>query len=52
MQVARVVSQAKQLLKDTEKREGRRISYRTLEAETGVSKTSIENWMRGNATKY
>jgi DNA-binding Xre family transcriptional regulator len=52
MQVARVVSRVKFLLEEKEKREGRRISYRKVVEETGVSLTSIQNWIAGNATQY
>lgn len=52
MQVARVVSQVRQLLKEKERREGRRISQRKLEVECGVSRTSLKNWLRGDATQF
>lgn len=52
MHVVRVISRVKQLLEEKEKREGRRISQRKMEAETGVSRTSLKNWLRGDATKY
>lgn len=50
--MARIVSRAKQLLIEKEKRESRRISQRKMEAESGVSRTSLKNWLRGDATKY
>lgn len=52
MQVARVVSQARKLLEEKEKREGRRISYRKMEVETGISYTSISHWMTNNTTQF
>jgi putative transcriptional regulator len=52
MQVARVVSQVKKLLAEKEKREGRRISYRKIAEESGVSLTSVHNWMNSNSTQY
>jgi putative transcriptional regulator len=52
IEVARIVSRAKQLLEEKEKREGRRISYRKIAEETGISKTSVESWMTSSATQY
>jgi putative transcriptional regulator len=52
IEVARIVSRAKQLLEEKEKRESRRISYRKIAEETGISKTSVESWMTSSATQY
>lgn len=48
----RIVNRFAELLALKERRDGRRYTRRDIEATTGVSLTSIQNWMLNRSTMY
>lgn len=49
---ARIVSKLRDLVAAKAAREGRRIGYRTIAKEAGISDSAAKNWIRGTATQY
>ena len=47
-----VKNRVKVLIAEKETRENRRITYRTIEAETGLSKNTVGKWARNEVQDY